>query len=192
MFKRKYGIDQNERIVLYLGRIHKTKGIDLLIKAFAFLLNEFRVRDVVLVIAGPDDGYFETASRLVNSLELEDNVLFTGFISRIDKMASLVDADIFVTPAFLGFPITFLESCATGTPILTTSMQDYLDWIDGQVGYVTKPEVRDLASAMCKVLSDKTLKETLSKTCLQFVKDRFSSSKVAERLEQIYESVIKR
>lgn len=73
-----------------------------------------------------------------------------------------------------------LESCATGTPILTTTVQDYLEWKDRIVGYVTKPETLELARAMYKVLSDEKMHKTLSRRCEKLVKDCFSSDKVAK------------
>lgn len=68
-----------------------------------------------LVIAGPDDGYLAEAKSLCDSLSISDSVLFTGFISGEDKLKALVDSDVFITPSFLGFLVTFLEACATGT-----------------------------------------------------------------------------
>ena len=54
IFKSTYGLN-DEKIVLYVGRIHKDKGIDMLVRAFAFLSK--KIQNVKLVIAGPDDGF---------------------------------------------------------------------------------------------------------------------------------------
>ena len=189
-FKKKFNIPEDKKIILYLGRIHRTKGIDLLVRAYAHLINEMKWKDVILVIAGPDDGYLEEAKLLSTSLGVADSVLFTGFISREDKLGALVDADVFVTPSFYGFPMTFLEACAVGTPIITTSLGDRLEWIDGKVGYVTQPTLQDLAEAIYKIISDEELREKISRNCIKTVKSNFSIEKVVEKLEKVYEEVV--
>ncbi|MEM5777299.1 MAG: glycosyltransferase [Candidatus Aenigmatarchaeota archaeon] len=188
-FKRKFGIPEEKRIILYLGRIHKTKGIDFLIKAFAYLKNGMGVKDIVLVIGGPDDGYLNEAKALEKSLGISNSIIFTGFISKKHKIEALVDAEVFVTPSFYGFPLTFLEACAVGTPIVTTSMSDFLDWIDGKAGYVAKPSINDFAEKIYTIIASEELKKTISKSCLNLVKE-FSIEKVVYNLEKIYKEII--
>jgi glycosyltransferase involved in cell wall biosynthesis len=190
-FKNKYNITNHQKIILYLGRIHKTKGIDLLIKAFAYLFHEMKYFNALLVIAGPDDGYLNEARSLVSSLGVSDLVLFTGFINNQDKISVLVDSDVFVTPSFYGFPITFLEACATGTPIITTNFGDKLEWIDGQVGYVTTFSHNELAKAIYAVISNDELREKFSKNCITIVRSKFSLENVVTQLEEIYQEISK-
>ncbi len=189
-FRKKFGIKEKAKVALYLGRIHETKGIEVLIKAYAHLVDILKFHNTILVLAGPDDGYLNSAKSLVCSLGVSNSVLFTGFIDRKDKLGALLDADLFVTPAFQGFPMTFLEACIVGTPILTTTMGDQLDWIDGKVGYITSPEERDLASAMRNLFSDDSLCSEFSKNCLNLIKSRFSLNAVVDKLELIYQEVI--
>jgi len=191
-FKKKFGTPEDKKIILYLGRIHRTKGIDFLVRAYAHLTNEMNCKDAVLVIAGPDDGYLQEAKLLSTSLDVTDSVLFTGFISREDKLRALVDADIFVTPSFYGFPMTFLEACAVGTPIITTRKGDELEWIDGKVGYVTQPTPHDLAETIYRIISDDELREKLSRNCIKTVKSNFSIEKIVEKLEKAYKEVVER
>lgn len=188
-FKKKFSIDDDKKIILYLGRIHMTKGIDFLVKAYAYLTKNMKYNNAVLVIAGPDDGYLAEAKSLCDSLSISDSVLFTGFISGEDKLKALVDSDVFVTPSFLGFPVTFLEACATGTPIITTTLEDTLEWIDTNVGYVTPPTHYDLARAIHTIISDDELREKFSRNCRKVVKSEFSLEKVVDRLEHVYREV---
>ena len=74
-FKKKFGIKEKEKIVLYLGRIHKIKGIDILVKAFANVIK--KLDSVRLVVVGPDDGYLSELQALIKALRIEDNVLIT-------------------------------------------------------------------------------------------------------------------
>ncbi|MEM3674483.1 MAG: glycosyltransferase [Candidatus Methanomethyliaceae archaeon] len=189
-FKKKFGIPEEKKIILYLGRIHKTKGIDFLIKAYAHLTKRMGVKGTALVIAGPDDGYLNEAKVLVKSLNIAESVIFTGFIGREDKLKALVDAEVFVTPSFYGFPVTFLEACATGVPIVTTSMGDSLEWIDGKAGYVSKPSVKDFTEKICTILN-KEIRKNISNNCLNLAKE-FSIEKVVCKLERVYKEVLNR
>jgi glycosyltransferase involved in cell wall biosynthesis len=112
--------------------------------------------------------------------------MFTGFISNEDKLKALVDTEVFVTPSFYGFPMTFLEACAVGTPIVTTSLGDTLEWIDGNVGYVAQPTPSDLAEAIYKIIFDDELRRRFSKNCMEIVKSEFSIEKVVRSLELVY------
>jgi len=188
-FKKKFNVPEDKRIVLYLGRIHKTKGIDLLVKAYAYLTKKMNFKDAILVIAGPDDGYLGEARSIVRTLGISDSVLFTGFISSRDKLGALVDADVFVTPSFYGFPMTFLEACAVGTPIIATSLGDTLEWIDGRVGYLTEPTHQALAEAIYRIVSDDALRRKFSRNCINIVKTSFSLEKVVGKLEKVYEEI---
>jgi glycosyltransferase involved in cell wall biosynthesis len=188
-FKEKFDIENEKKIVLYLGRIHKTKGIELLIKSYAHLIREKECSDSVLVVAGPDDGYLIEAKNLVASLGISESVLFTEYLSNENKMKALVDAQVFVTPSFYGFPMTFLEACITGTPIITTRLGDVLEWIDGSVGYVTHPTEYDLAKAINAIISDEELRERFSKNCIEIVQSRFDIEKVTDGLCQVYAGI---
>ena len=127
-FRKKYHIKEDMKIILYLGRLNKTKGIDLLINAFSEISKE--LLDVKLVIVGPDDGFLPNLKKMILDLNIKNDVIFTGPIFKKDKQKAYIDADVFVTPNFSGFPLTFLESCACGTPIITTNKGDKLDWIN--------------------------------------------------------------
>jgi glycosyltransferase involved in cell wall biosynthesis len=191
-FKNKFNIDDDKKIILYLGRIHKTKGIDFLVKAYTCLTKNMKYNNAILVIAGPDDGYLAKVKSLSSSLSVSDSVLFAGFISGEDKLKAFVDADVFVTSSFYGFPMTFLEACATGTPIITTTRGDVLGWINDNVGYVTMPTHYDLARAIHRILSDDELHERFSRNCREIVRSEFSLEKVVDRLEQVYREAAER
>jgi glycosyltransferase involved in cell wall biosynthesis len=188
-FKKKHKIPNHNKIILYLGRLHESKGIDLLIDSFSYLTKELELSNCVLVIAGPDDGYLDKAKHKVTLLGISNLVVFTGFVSDHTKRCALTDADVFVTPAFYGFPMTFLEACAVGLPIVTTTLGDRLDWIDAKVGMVVAPKKEDLSNAIYRILSDKKYREYLSMNCLHKIEE-FSIEKFARQLESIYISVI--
>lgn len=186
-FFKKNNIDTSKRLILYLGRLNKTKGIDLLINAFSDLSNKFD--KAFLVLVGPDDGYRSKLEELINISNLGDKVLLTGFISSEEKLMAFVDSDCFVTPSFSGFPMTFLESLACGTPIITTNIGDTLEWINNNVGYVVKYDRNQLADAIFRILSDESLRARFGDMGKQLAKDEFNWPLIIEKLEKIYDEI---
>jgi glycosyltransferase involved in cell wall biosynthesis len=184
-FRKRYSIRDDEKIILYIGRLHICKGTDLLIKAFLDLLKE--LDSIKLVFVGPDDGYRSTLEELIQTLKVNTKVLFTGFVSNDEKMAAFVDADVFVTPSFSGFPVTFLEACACGTPIITTNNGDKLDWIQDKVGYVVKYDKDQLRDTIFKVLSDEGLRKRFGEEGRRLVRENFSWDRVIRKVEGVYE-----
>jgi len=190
-FKKKFGLPENKKIVLYLGRIHETKRVDLLVEAYAQLIKEMGVKDSVLVIAGPDDGFLNKAKSMAQSLGVSSSICFAGFISKEDKLKALVDAYVFVTPSFYGFPMTFLEACAVGVPIIVTNFGDSLDWIDQKAGYEVPPTKSDLAVAINRIISNYKLQNDYSRNCREIVRSEFSLKQVVDKLERIYSEITK-
>lgn len=187
-FRAKYSIDPSCKIILYIGRVHKNKGLDLLVNSFSILLK--KIPNSKLVIIGPDDGFKKELELLIVNLNISINVLFTGFVDQNIKIAALVDADIFVTPNFSGFPITFLEACIFGLPIVTTKKGDSLNWINNNIGYVTNYNENDLCEAMIKTLSDNILKEYFASNGKKLILTEFSMDKVIDNIESTYRECI--
>ena len=188
-FRRKYLTGDNEKIILYIGRLHKSKGIELLVKTFADVSKE--LDNVRLVLIGPDDGYRSALENLIQELKVNDKVLFTGFVSNEEKIEAFVDADVFVTPSFTGFPVTFLEACACGVAIITTEKGDKLDWIQDRVGYVVEYDKDKLRDAIIKVLSDEGLRIRLGEDGKRLVREEFGWEKIVGKIEGVYEDCVK-
>ena len=186
-FRKKYGIKDDEKVILYIGRLHKTKGIDLLVKAFSDISKESN--NVKLLIVGPDDGYQSALEELTKTLKVDDNVLFTGFVTDDEKIAALVNADVFVTPSYSGFPVTFLEACTCGTPIITTNNGDKLDWIHGKVGYVVEYDKGQLRTAIFTVLNDEELRRRFGEEGKRLVREEYGWDIIVTKVEKVYKSM---
>lgn len=183
-FRTKWGIDDTAKVVLYLGRLDPTKGIDLLIRSFAEVAREFD--GAVLMLVGGDMGHNEEFRERVRSLNLDDRVIFTGFVSGEDKMAAFTDADVFVTPSFTGFPITFLEACLCKTPIVTTDRGDLLAWIEGTAGFTTEYTQEAIAGAIGRLLIDDALRARFGGQAEELVRTRYSWQAIVREIEALY------
>lgn len=184
-FRKKYCLG-NENIVLYLGRLHKSKGIDLVPEMYKDLLT--KLDNVRLVFVGPDDGYGSVIKERINSLNINNKVLFTGLVSEEDKFKALVDADVFITPKFYGFPISFLEAWACGLPVITTNEGDQLPWIDNYVGYVANYTTQGLSEATFNLLTNTEQKQKYVNNAKLLIEQELNWSTISKKLEMFYDS----
>jgi glycosyltransferase involved in cell wall biosynthesis len=180
-FRGRYSIKADEKVVLYLGRLHKSKGVDLLVEAFKIL--ESRLNNVTLVIVGPDGGIKGALQERVEKYGINDKVIFTGLVPEQEKYAAFIDSDVFVTPKFYGFPITFAESCACGLPIVTTNEGDCLEWIDNSVGYISGYTPAQMSDAILKVLVNDENRGRLGRNAREMVIKALNWNWIAEQVE---------
>ncbi len=188
-FRRKYGLGDNQRIILFVGRIHKAKGLNLLVRAFAELSR--LLENIKLVIVGPDDGYLPSLKKLIADLEISNELLFTGYLDGEDKVEAYVDADVFVLPSIYEiFGNVVLEACACGTPVVITDHCGIADAIDGQAGLVVPYDKKALGKAILEILSDEKRRQEFGERGKSLIRQQFDWLKIAEQIEHTYASCI--
>jgi glycosyltransferase involved in cell wall biosynthesis len=186
-FRTKHAIDSDEKIVLFLGRLHQIKGADLLVKAFAKLSE--KMNSVKLVLAGPNMGALPQLKTLARELKLTNKVLFVGPLYGQDKLEAYVDADVYVLPSVYElFPITVLEACACGTPIIVSSACGIADLVS-KFGCVVERNADVLCDVMYRVLNNDVMRTDLGKRGRQFVERELSFDRIIKSLEEIYRNV---
>lgn len=188
IFKNKYSLKPEERILLYIGRIHNNKGLDLLIDSFSLLLKKYP--NVKLVFVGPDNGYQHQLEEKIINLNIQSSVLFTGFLDNDLKTSALYESDIFVTPAFSGFPVTFLEASVFGLPIITTKKGDNLNWIHEKVGYVVEYDQKELCDAIYNLLIDEDTWKKFSTNGKKLVEHTFSMDAFIGKIIDLYKHIL--
>ncbi len=113
-FRKRWRIDPDEKLILFLGKITPRKGLQHLVRAFAQIRNGAR-----LVIAGNDMGYGSRIRTLISELHLEQRTLWTGLLNDQQKSEALADADVTVYPSTNEvFGLVPLESILAGTPVI--------------------------------------------------------------------------
>jgi glycosyltransferase involved in cell wall biosynthesis len=111
--------DRKEKIVMFLGRIHRIKGIDLLVVAFSELIKDRD--DVRLVLIGPDDGDLSQVKDLVERENLHDRVTVLPPMYGLDKLDAYREADVLVYPAKHEiFGLVPFEALMCGTPVVVS------------------------------------------------------------------------
>ena len=179
-----------KRIILFLGRIHPHKGLDLLAQAFARLA--IREEDVRLVIVGPDEAsYRRTIEALLRTGGVLDRTLFTGMLTGDDKLAAYAAADVFVLPSHgevIG--VSTLEALAAGLPVVITRQCQFPEVAEAEAGLVVNPDPDEIHDALIKVLLDPEKGRAMGARGRQLVLERYTWDAVAERMARLYKSVL--
>jgi glycosyltransferase involved in cell wall biosynthesis len=185
--KKKYGLE-GQQVIGNLGRLHKTKRLDILIKALAQIKREGMDELKLLLIGeGPDRKRLE---QIVQKEDLGDDVHFAGFISRGDRVLNIFD--IFVLPTtFEGCSNVLIEAMAKGLPIITTNIPS-VAWMfeNGKNALLfMKNSVEDLHDCMKSLLKDEDLRNYLSHGALQRFTSEFEAGKMVQRTSEIYQEL---
>lgn len=186
-FRARWNIGQR-KLVLFLGRLHWIKGVDLLVEAFARL--RLRMPDARLALAGPDDGQEPELRRLVARAQIGDRVTFTGFLSHEEKLEAFVDSDLIVIPSRSEiFAITAIEALMCGTPVLLSSSCGLSAAAGPERGILRfhSEDVEDLVTKLSIVLDGGFKQNAVNGR--DFVSQEFSASIVAQKAELVYEEI---
>ncbi|MBV9769705.1 MAG: glycosyltransferase [Bryobacterales bacterium] len=188
IFRAAYPQLAGKRIVLFLGRLHQKKGLELLLKAWVRSMS--RAEDMHLVIAGPDSGNMRAAlETLTDELELRSSVTFAGMLTGEEKWSAFAAASLFVLPSHSeGFSIAILEAMATGVPVMITTQCHIPEVAIHDCGWVIQPCVGALEDALSDFLA-LTHEETdrIGKRARHLVSTRFHSSVVGNQMAQLYD-----
>jgi glycosyltransferase involved in cell wall biosynthesis len=186
-FRHRFGLTLDRPLVLFLGRINKKKGTDMLVEAFARL----KGLDAQLAIVGPDDGQLAEVQGLIQKYHLGDRVILPGLLTGEDVLAAYQDADLFVLPCRVDtFPVTIMEACLVGTPMVITKRCEMAHLVRDRVADVVPFDASAFAVAMEQLLTDRERYERYRANSQAVIADTFSIDAVVDRLEAVYERVI--
>lgn len=188
-FRRRHPEIGARPIVLFLGRLHAKKGLDVLARAFAESLR--RGLDAHLVIAGPDDGMKASVQRILESEGVASHATFTGMVEGAEKLALLADADVFALPSWSeNFGIAVVEALATGVPVLVSNhVNIWREIIASGCGLVTPIDEAQVSEAIVRMLGDRKTLDAMRARGKALVAERFAWPRVAEALEALYAEI---
>ena len=179
--------------MLFLGRLHFKKGLDLLIPAFDALRQ--RVPGVQLVIAGPEnDDYGQRVRGWVRERGLDAAVHFVGSLHGADVLQAYVDADVFALPSYTeNFGMTVIEALACSVPVVISDQVNIHAEVSGAgAGLVTHCDAGEVAQALETLLVDADRRRAMGEAGRQLVKARFTWPAIVDALTAEYEQVIAR
>jgi glycosyltransferase involved in cell wall biosynthesis len=187
-FRQRYGLGAGP-VVLFLGRLHQRKGVQLLIPAMAQVAADFP--DARLLVVGPDDGMREALLQLAASLNIAARVTFTGMLAGAEKWAALAASDLFVLPAVgEGLSIAALEAMAMGIPIVVTPGCNLPAVEQRGAGLLVEREIEALSGGLRRLLASPAQWPEMGRRGQAWVAADFSWPAVAAQLEDVYRALL--
>lgn len=179
-FRHAVGLDEHAPLVMFIGRLHPTKGLDVLLKACATVRRSYPSLQVVLI--GWDHGAMRTVQRVSRALGLERIVRVLPPAFELARIQAYVDADVFAVAAttYEETSLAALEAAACGTPCVLTR-QCEIPGFEMAGGMVTDCEPAAFAAGLCTVLGDSHRVERS-----RFARERILANQTAERRADVY------
>ncbi len=178
-------------LVLFLGRLHHKKGLDILIPAFQTVRQTFPLAR--LAIVGPsNDGYGDQVRHWVRELALEEAVTFVDFLAGTDLIQAYVDADVFVLPSYTeNFGMTVVEAMACGLPVVISNRVNiHSEITDAGAGIVTDCDAVDVTGAVVGLLNDSLTRREMGARGRLAARERYAWQNIVKDLSGEYEKVI--
>jgi glycosyltransferase involved in cell wall biosynthesis len=189
-FRRQFAMD-NERIILYVGRLVYEKGVQNLIGAMPKILQNYH--DAKLVIAGRGGMMDELKSEAYN-LGIADKVYFAGYCDTKKVQQLYKCADVAVFPStYEPFGIVALESMLAGVPTVVSDIGGLNDIIDhgitGMKSYAGNSN--SIADSVITLLFDQKLCSNISKNAVKKVKETYNWDLITQSTMKVYDLAIK-
>jgi len=181
----------NKPFILYVGNAYPHKNLERMIIAFGKLITDY-VLDYQLVIAGKKDSFHEGLEEAVKEADLQDRVIFTGFVTDQELSGLYNNASLYVFPSLSeGFGLPPLEAMAHGLPVASSNATCMPEILGDAAVYFDPKDTADMAKSMLEVLTDKKLVEKLIKKGKVQVR-KYSWKKTAKDTLEIYNKVLEK
>ena len=188
--RQRYPALRNKQVILFLGRIHRIKGLDILARAHARLAKERG--DVHLLIVGPDEGGYATTVKTILRREgAADTATFTGLLQGEEKWEALAGSDVFVLPSYSeGFSVAILEALSCGLPVVISPQCHFPEVAETGAGHVVPAEVDHLIVAIRNLLDNPELRRKMGQNGRRLVQEKYAWDGIAKQAMEEYEEVL--
>lgn len=184
------GINDAQQVVLFLARLHATKGPDVLVDAFIKIAAHHP--EAVLVLAGSDEqGVIEGLRPRIDAAGLGARVICPGLITGERKLDLLARADLFALPSIgEGLSMAVLEALASATAVVISRECNLPIVESAGAGLVVARTVDDFARGLSSLLSERASLKAAGGRALVLARDQFGWAPILDRLEAIYTASI--
>ena len=188
-FRRRYAMD-NEKIILFMGRLVYEKGVQHLIAAMPKILNGYH--DSKLIICGKG-GMLDELKAEANALGLGQKVYFAGYMNGKDVQRMYKAADIAVFPStYEPFGIVALEAMLSENPVVVSDVGGLNEIVqhreNGMKSYAGNPN--SIADSILELLYDHKLCADITKKAKNKVRNEYNWSKIAQDTHFAYQKAI--
>ncbi len=182
---------RGQRLILFLGRLHPKKGVDLLVRAWTEVASHHR--DAHLVIAGPDsEGTRALLEGLVAEHGLASQVTFTGMLRDERKWGALAAAEAFTLPSHSeGLSMSTLEAMGMGLPVVISRPCNLPEVEQHGAGWIIEPLCKPLVKALRALLENPAgANQAMGRAGSRLVEQRYNWTAVARQTAEVYRWVL--
>lgn len=182
---------RGQRLILFLGRLHPKKGVDLLLRAWTEVAT--RHREAHLVIAGPDsEGTLARLESIVAEHRLQGQVTFTGMLRNQMKWSALAAAEAFTLPSHSeGLSMSTLEAMGMGLPVIITRQCNLPEVQQHGAGWTIEPAAKPLVAALSELLDQPSARNReTGQAGARLVEQRYNWAAVARQTAEVYRWVL--
>ena len=174
-------------VLLFFGRLHVKKGLDMLAEAFGKLAPEHS--NLHLLVAGTDDGAWTPFVERMTSLGVSDRITALGHVSGRRALQAWGAADAFTLPSRSeGFSMAVLEALACGLPCLITKTCHFPELERAEGAVVVEPTIQGVELGLLALLeSSKEELRDLARRGKSLVEKSYTWKRQAERLLEVYQ-----
>lgn len=154
-------LPQQMPVVIYVGSIVERKGLHILVKAIPMILKNHP--DALFILVG-DGNYLDQIKKVSRQMNVEESIIFTGFVDENEKYVYYQAGDIFCLPSFSeGYPMVLLEASAFGLPLVVSDIGVHKAIVkDGYNGYIfTNGDSNDLAIKIIDLIDNRSLRSDI-------------------------------
>ena len=176
--------------LISICNFYKVKALEVLLKALNIVVNEKNNKDVKLKIVGTGD-YKDYYESICNSLNLNENVEFVGYVENAKIPNILANSDVLcISSTVETFCIPIVEAFSSGIPVITTDCTGPLEIVDKTNSIVVpKNNIEEYSDAILKMKKD--YKKYNSKEIKKYAFDRYDKSVICKKIINIFENIIK-
>jgi glycosyltransferase involved in cell wall biosynthesis len=175
-----------EKFILYVGTLEPRKNIVRLLQAFSGVHEK---TGVPLTIVGKKGWKYKEIFNTFLDLNLEEKVLFTGYVEPEELPALYNLATLFVYPSlYEGFGLPPLEAMQCGCPVVTSSVSSLPEVVGDAAIKVNPRSIQEIEQAMCRLLSDENLRNNYIEQGVKQA-EKFSWERCARETYQVYQEV---
>ncbi len=187
LFRETHSIPADRRILLYMSRIAREKGLSILLKAWAALEGR-RLRWLLVIVGGDVDGHRKECENLATHLGIESSVRFLGPIFGQGRRDALAAADLFVLPTYSeGAPLVVLECLGAGVPAVVTRGAAWADLETYGCGWWVETSTEGIRSGLESAMNLPPEKlRAMGLAGRSLVADRYNWRTLAEQTVALY------
>jgi glycosyltransferase involved in cell wall biosynthesis len=180
-------ITSEKNYIVYFGRLDKSKGINTLIKAFAKIESDTKLK---IIGSGPEE---QELKELTKKLNCENKIEFISHCKKDELELIIADSMFSVFPSLVHetFGLGIIESYALGKPVIASSVGAFTENVKNNTGILFDTDnEKQLEKALEKLISDKNLRISMGENALKVANEKFTNNYHYDKIINIYSSLV--